>query len=231
MITPFKKKKKSGREYIYYHCSEYRGKHNAPYIREDDLTQQFEKYFEQIHISDAVVTTLLETLRSSQHAKKDYYETVYKGLTADYEKLEMRIDRMYEDKLDGVISNEGFKERSNKYRIEQKSIEHKIKNLRQTDEEYFLNANYLLNLANKAPEIFKSSKVEVKRQLIKLVLWNPTLQDATLTAAIRKPFSLFTERPLVRFGSPNRTRYGTDLEVDVSTIKLIFEECGLSLVG
>ena len=88
------------------------------------------------------------------------------------------------------------------HRGEQKTIEEKLKNLRQTDEEYFLNASYLLNLANKAPEIFKSSKVEVKRQLIKLVLWNPTIRDVTLNTSIRKPFSLFAEGQGVRFGSP-----------------------------
>lgn len=77
--------------------------------------------------------------------------------------MEKRLDRMYEDKLDGLITDEEFKQRSTKYRIEQKSIENELKNLRQTDEEYFINANYMLNLANKAPEIFESSKVEVKR--------------------------------------------------------------------
>ncbi|MBF0512017.1 MAG: hypothetical protein HQL13_06795, partial [Candidatus Omnitrophica bacterium] len=203
-ITPLKKQKKSGREYVYYHCSEYKGKHDAPYVREEELTEQFAKYFDQIHIPENVVKGILETLKSTQQGKKEYYENVYKGLTAEYEKLEMRIDRMYEDKLDGIITSEEFKERSTKYRIEQKAIEGKLNNLRRTDEEYFLNANYLLNLANKAPQIFKSSKVEVKRQLIKLVLWNPTLNDVTLSASIRKPFSCFTEEPSVPYGSPNR---------------------------
>lgn len=167
------------------------------------MTKQFEKYFNQIHIPENIVKAVLQTLQASHKAKKDYYDSVYKGLTEEHEKLEKRLDRMYEDKLDGLITDEEFKQRSTKYRIEQKSVENKLKNLRQTDEEYFINANYLLNLANKAPEIFKSSKVEVKRQLIKLALWNPTLNGVTLNASIRKPFSELAKRPSVPYGDPS----------------------------
>jgi len=51
-----------------------------------------------------------------------------------------------------------------------------------------------VELANKAPHIFESSEPDKKRQLIKLVLQNPVINDTTLTATIRSPFSRWAER-------------------------------------
>jgi hypothetical protein len=61
------------------------------------------------------------------------------------------------------------------------------------DKDYYSTGIYLLKLANKAPAIFKSSEPDVKRQLIKLILQNPAINDATLNATIRKPFSLWAK--------------------------------------
>jgi len=62
------------------------------------------------------------------------------------------------------------------------------------DKNYYTTGMYLLKLANKASAIFKSSEPDVKRQLIKLILQNPVINDATLNATIRKPFSLWAKK-------------------------------------
>jgi len=194
-ITPIKKRKKSGLEYVYYKCSEYHGKHGAEYVREERLTEQFTKYFDKIHIPEKIVKEALATLKTSHKAKKDYYHDINDGLKEADDKLERRLEKMYEDKLDGLISEEEYKKRSTKYRIEQKAIRQKLSRLHESDEHYYVKSNYLLNIANKAPQIFQSSKVEVKRQLINLVLWNPTLNGTTLSATYRKPFDLLAKGP------------------------------------
>lgn len=54
----------------------------------------------------------------------------------------------------------------------------------------FADAQLLLKRnAKNIPQVFKSSKPEVKRRLINLVLSNPSLNDVTVSATIRKPFS------------------------------------------
>jgi hypothetical protein len=80
-----------------------------------------------------------------------------------------------------------------KFRAEQTNIQTKLKNLQEVDKNYYSTGMYLLKLANKASAIFKSSEPDVKRQLIKLILQNPTINDLTLNATIRKPFSLWAK--------------------------------------
>ena len=51
----------------------------------------------------------------------------------------------------------------------------------------------IVKIANRAPDIFKSSEPATKRELIKLILQNPVVKDATLCATYRSPFNLFAE--------------------------------------
>jgi DNA invertase Pin-like site-specific DNA recombinase len=187
--TPEKKKGK----YVYYHCTEYHGKCNSKWFREEELTKQFAGYIDKIYIPDDIVESIGNFLKESHKGKIEHYEAVSKELNTQYNLLQNRIEKMYEDKLDGSITEDSYNKLLLKYRAEQSNIQTRLKNLQEVDKDYYLTGIYLLKLANKAPTIFKSSEPEVKRQLIKLVVQNPTINDATLNATIRKPFSLWAK--------------------------------------
>lgn len=60
--------------------------------------------------------------------------------------------------------------------------------LQEADDNYYITAQYLVELANKAYDIFKSSEVEERRQLIKLTLSNLTLEGKNVRYDLLKPF-------------------------------------------
>lgn len=55
---------------------------------------------------------------------------------------------------------------------------------------YYLSGKYLLNICEKAPELFKSSKLQEKRDLIKLVLSNCYLDGKKVRYEAKKPFDM-----------------------------------------
>lgn len=67
-------------------------------------------------------------------------------------------------------------------------MDSKLTGLQKAEDEYYLTANYLLQLANKAYELFESSEIEQKRQLLKLILQNPTLEGRKVRYFVQKPF-------------------------------------------
>ncbi|MFH0941166.1 MAG: hypothetical protein V1840_04860, partial [Candidatus Omnitrophota bacterium] len=144
-------------------------------------------------IPEKLVESIGNFLKQSHKGKIEHYEAVSKELKTQYDLLQNRIEKMYEDKLDGSITEDDYNKRLLKYRAEQTNIQTRLKNLQEVDKDYYSTGIYLLKLANKAPAIFKSSEPDVKRQLVKLILQNPTINDATLTATIRKPFSIFAK--------------------------------------
>ena len=70
----------------------------------------------------------------------------------------------------------------------QKEISGKIASLGIADEEYYLTSEYLLQLANRAYDLFMSSEAEEKRQLLKLTLQNLKLDGKKVEFELVKPF-------------------------------------------
>lgn len=60
--------------------------------------------------------------------------------------------------------------------------------LQEAEDNYYVTAKYLLELANKAYELFESSEVEERRQLIKLVLQNLRVDGKLVRFNGQKPF-------------------------------------------
>ena len=119
------------------------------------------------------------------------------GFQSEYQKYETRIKKMYEDKLDGKISENIFNTLSADYRLKQQELRGKISSLSMADEEYYLTAEYLLKIANRAYDLFMSSEPDEKRQLIKMTLQNLKLNGKKIDFELVKPFDkvfAFTSR-------------------------------------
>jgi hypothetical protein len=65
--------------------------------------------------------------------------------------------------------------------------------LQDAEDNYYFTVDSLLNLSNRAKELFESSEIEEKRQLIKLVLQNLKLDGTLVRYDYLKPFSTIVE--------------------------------------
>ena len=144
MITPEIKKGK----YVYYHCTEYKGKHKADYVREEELTAQFALMYKNLQIPPDVIEQITGTLRKSHQDKSEFHRAMLQSYQGDYQKYETRIEKMYEDKLDGKITEDVYNKLSENYRLKQQALRGKISGLGIADEEYYITAEYLLKLSN-----------------------------------------------------------------------------------
>jgi hypothetical protein len=184
MITPEKKKGK----YVYYHCTGYNGKHGAKWFREEDLTEQFGQLYKSLQIPHDVVEEITATLRKSHGDKAQFHRALLEGYQNEYRKYETRIEAMYEDKLDRSITESFYNKKREEYRTKQKDISDKISRLGLADEEYYLTSEYLLQLANRAYDLFISSEAQEKRQLLKLTLQNLRIENNSVKFELVKPF-------------------------------------------
>ena len=60
--------------------------------------------------------------------------------------------------------------------------------LQDAEDNYYITAKYVLNLSSRAYDLFKSSEVEERRQLIKLVLSNTRIEGKKVRFEAQKPF-------------------------------------------
>jgi predicted ribosome quality control (RQC) complex YloA/Tae2 family protein len=74
------------------------------------------------------------------------------------------------------------------FREKVSEIDTQLSMLQEVEDNYYLSAKYLLELANRAYELFESSEVEERRQLIKLVLSNIRVENDLVRYDAIKPF-------------------------------------------
>ena len=64
-----------------------------------------------------------------------------------------------------------------------------MKNHEKADQNFYITANMVMNLAARAREIFESSEVDEKRELLNLVFQNLKLEGKKMLTEICEPFS------------------------------------------
>lgn len=74
------------------------------------------------------------------------------------------------------------------FRERQSELDTQLALLQEAEDTYYLSAKYLLELAQKAHQLFEVAEIDERRQLIKLVLSNLRLEGRKLRYEAIKPF-------------------------------------------
>ncbi len=183
-ITP-----ETARGHIYYSCTNYRGYHKKrTYIREEDLMKPIYDVLKNIKLPDNKIQMITEDLKRTHEAKNRFHEQSLRVLRQEYDKTQKRIDKAFDMATDGCITTSMFNKKLKEYKEKQEEINEKIERYTQADEKFYLTANTVLKLAQKAYEIFQSSEISEKRQLLNFLLQNLKLQGKKLLFELKTPF-------------------------------------------
>ena len=132
-------------------------------------------------------------------------------LLGQEKRLQDRLERMYEDKLDGTVDAAFYQRKSAEWRQEQERILARIAEYRQANKSYFEDGVMLLDLARTAGKLFREQEPKEQRRLLDFVLSNSSWRDGELTAEYRQPFDMLA---VARDGSdapsrrPDERQYG-----------------------
>ena len=183
-ITPEKHK-----GHVYYHCTQYNGKHGAKWLREEVITEQIGNIFKKLQIPDLVLEQVVQNLDNTHQDKMDFHNKQFDKLTSKHKTITKMIDNLYLDKLKGSITDDRYDKYYQSFREQIAEIDTRLSMLQEAEDNYYVSAKYLLKLSNKAYDLFKSSEVEERRQLIKLVLSNLRVEGKLVRYEAVKPFN------------------------------------------
>ena len=178
------------KEYTYYSCTNYKGMHEKRiYIREEELLKPIYKILKNIRLSDEKIEIITEDLKKSNEAKNKFHKKSLTAIRKEYDLIGKRINKMWDLRLDdNKITEEMFNEKLEEYKEKQAELNEEIQRHTNADEDYYITANRVLSLAQKAYEVFKSSEIPEKRQLLNFLLQNLKLQDKKLSFELKTPF-------------------------------------------
>lgn len=177
-------------KYVYYHCAQGKGKCHQPYVRQENMDEQFARLLKDITIDTDVRDWIVEGLKSSQCDEKATREDELQRLTSAYNKTQARLDQIYTDKLEGLIAAEQYTRFQEKLRLDQDSYSEQINRIRDANRNYTDTAIRILELAEKAYSLYVTQDPTEKRKLLRLVLSKSTLDNGTLSVTYNKPFDL-----------------------------------------
>lgn len=109
-------------KYIYYHCTGYKGKCPEPYTREEVLEEKFGEILEGLVFDDEIIAWATEALRQSHADEKRYRDEAISRVQKEYNRLVEKLDKAYEDKLDGNITQDHYNRLSKKWNDEQRNL-------------------------------------------------------------------------------------------------------------
>jgi len=93
-------------------------------------------------------------------------------------------------RLDKSITQDEYDKKAIELKQRQYELTERLRRIIEADENYSITLISLLNICSKAPELFESSKVEQKRQLINFLLSNLKLKGKKLEFTVKKPFDV-----------------------------------------
>lgn len=170
----------------YYRCTGHGGcTQKSVYALESDIESQIVDSLATIEINDAeFLEWLKDALKESHQEEVEFHNGALTNLEEQYRRLQQRIDNLYIDKLDGVITREKHDELATKYRAEQDAILKKIKSHQSSNEKYIELGVKLLDFANEARNLYLSRTKEQKREVLHFAFLNAQLEDKKLSVSL-----------------------------------------------
>jgi len=141
-------------KYIYYHCSNGKGKCNDRYIREEIIAEQFSEAVKKISIQEKQLDWIIPILKESHQEEVEFHSKRMSDLKAKHTNLEKKIEMIYEDKLDGKIPEELWFRKHEQYKEEIKLIEKYIEQHTNANLDYIESGIQLLNLTKNAYRLY-----------------------------------------------------------------------------
>ena len=182
-------------KYVYYRCSHGRGRCALPYMREQDVSDRLGGLLKQIYVPETIARTVVDSLHAdltrSEQKRQEQVSTLGQRLAA----LRTRMDQLYEDKLEGKISEAFWARKQVEYSQQERSIETALSSIdHPITPERVLTVERTFELAQKAHALYLTRNHAERGQLLKTVLLNCATDGVNLSPTYRKPFDLIFRR-------------------------------------
>lgn len=136
---------------------------------------------------------ITKRLQQSHEAENEYHSHAIAKLRKDEDLIQGKINRLLDLYLEKGIKEDVYLKKNKG--LEQELIKNRVeREMHEGADEDFKNTLITaFNLANRASELFESSKILEKRELINFVFSNLSLRGRKLEYTLRKPFDMIVE--------------------------------------
>ncbi|MDO8739993.1 MAG: recombinase family protein [Candidatus Woesearchaeota archaeon] len=193
-------------KFIYYSCTNARKGicNKKVYVPESSFLKPVYEVLRAFNaIPQAKIDEIVEGLKKSNEGKDLYHKEAVKALRQEYDTVQARLSRLTDFLLDERITTDEYDKKLKELKEKQHDIDIQLQDHTYADENYYITASTILNLAKGALELFeslgKSSNVPKQRDLLNFLLQNCVANGKNLEFSLRSPFNhilTFTKQPI-----------------------------------
>ena len=187
--------------YIYYHCTGSKGtcEQKRKNVREEKIMAQLDNAVKAVSLASEHIEYIKQGLKESLKDKKEYSEEMKTRLNAEIKKIESRLEQLYLDKLDGIITLEDWAEKNQKWKHDLNDKRIQLEALQNTEQKYYEEGVRIIETLKNAYELYIQQPVSEKRKMLDYLISNVTLEGEKVSYNYNLPFSYF-----VNFSKSNK---------------------------
>lgn len=171
---------------VYGYCNQCRGKKG---LIEEKIDQALAKEFNKLQVKNLRLAEWIKKALKEAHAEEiNYHNSSIQELNNRQGSLKIRLDRLYDEKLDNNITEEFYKKKFSEYSQELNQIVDKISKHNNSKLKNYDLSISIFDISQKASYIYLNSSVENKRKLLNLVFTSLVAKDGEINAIFTKPF-------------------------------------------
>lgn len=179
------------------------------WVPEDDVIDQVADVLQRFEVKGGPRKQICEWLRTSLDIETEFHQQQVAVLSKQLSAVNSKMRRLAELLLDGAYTVAEHQQLRNDLTEKRAMLETKLAQHQAGDDGFIATIEVMLNLLDRAHELFVSSQNPLKRQVLNMMFENFSLRGAKLEYALRPTFQKLVKPALVGNGDP----YATELEL------------------
>ena len=182
-ITAEEHTKKSGRKYVYYHCTHKKKDYKCkqPSIEEKELTNQLEEIFNGLTIRKEFEEWGLETIREMNDEESNDREALIASQTKAIKDTEKKANKLLDCLLNGIISDDDYKVKSEAIKTELERLKVEQEQTLENGNDWRETMRRTLNVLFNGRDKFENGDVFTKREVLQSLGSNTILKDGKIS--------------------------------------------------
>ncbi len=177
-------------KYVYYSCHNSKRICKKKWVKEEVLLDNLLGYFDNIQLTDEQISKIIRHIEEDEIQQLETARLSQHQLNQKLNFIQERISKLIDMHIDGKIDEQTYHFKLEEYKQEQQTLILEIKSYDNDNKVELIAAKEILDLARNAKEIFISSKLDEKQQLLRFFFSNLRLDHERLDVELREPFNM-----------------------------------------
>lgn len=157
-------------KYVYYHCSNKDCANKSVNVREELLEEQFHGFLEGMQLPDDWREYIVQGLKESLSSEKTFHTEAMAGIERQLTTLRKKLETIYEDRLEGVITKEYWMQKHDEYTRDEQSLVKAMEQHKRGASSYYTTGIQLIELTEKAATLYKRQGATDRRRLLRFIV-------------------------------------------------------------